>query len=411
MTAALWNRDRPTTQWSLTGRRIDPAPKRIGHPAPCVGTAWPRKVHEGGKPMPDQRYSVIIGTGSYIPTRRINNEDFLAHTFYRSDGQPLDPAENAATIGKFAEITEIAERRYVEDDLVASDMATQAAMPAVAASGIDPESLDYLVVAHNFGDVRADNRRSDLVPSLAARVKQQMGIATPRCIAYDLPFGCPGWVQAVIQADYYLRSGDAQRALVIGTETLSRVSDPHDRDSMLYADGAGAAVLEARTSSRPVGVLAHAARSDTLAHARLLWMGDSHNPDFVGNEQFLKMHGRKLYEYALATVPGVVNECLDKAGLSLGHVKKVLLHQANGKMDAAILKRLFRANGGVNPPRDIMPMTISHLGNSSVATVPTLLDLILRGQLDGHRLASDDVVVLASVGAGMNINAIAYRWV
>jgi 3-oxoacyl-[acyl-carrier-protein] synthase-3 len=121
------------------------------------------------------------------------------------------------------------------------------------------------------------------------------------------------------------------------------------------------------------------------------------------------MHGRKLYEYALATVPGVVKESLDRAGLGLGDVRKVLLHQANDKMDDAILKRLFRLYGEPEIPAGILPMTISWLGNSSVATVPTLLDLIWREQLEGHRLSAGDVVVLASVGAGMNINSVVYR--
>jgi 3-oxoacyl-[acyl-carrier-protein] synthase-3 len=121
------------------------------------------------------------------------------------------------------------------------------------------------------------------------------------------------------------------------------------------------------------------------------------------------MYGRKLYEYALTHVPGVVRDSLDRAGLTLEDVDKVLLHQANAKMDEAILKRVFRLYGVREIPGDIMPMTISWLGNSSVATIPTLLDLIERGELDGHRLASDDVVVLASVGAGMNINSVVYR--
>jgi 3-oxoacyl-[acyl-carrier-protein] synthase-3 len=123
---------------------------------------------------------------------------------------------------------------------------TTSAERALQSAGIDKETLDYVVVAHNFGDIHQDNRRSDFVPTLAARIKQRLGIANPECIAYDLPFGCPGWLQAVIQVDYFLRSGDARRSLGIGAETLSRVCDPHDRDSLIYADGAGAAVLEAR---------------------------------------------------------------------------------------------------------------------------------------------------------------------
>lgn len=357
-----------------------------------------------------QRRSTITGTGSYIPSERIPNSSFLENRFFQDYEQPFEGTNNEKITRKFEEITEIQERRYVSDDLVASDIAHLAAEKAIDSSGIDREELDYLVVAHNFGDVRADNRHSDFVPSLAARVKQKLKIASPRCIAYDLPFGCPGWVQGMIQADYFLRSGDASSALVIGAETLSRVSDPHDRDSMIYADGAGATVLEAKESDREVGILSHAARSDTLDHARLLWMGRSYDPEFSEDTLFLKMLGRKLYEYALSTVPGLVKECLDKAGLALQEVSKVLLHQANAKMDEAILKRLFRLYDVREIPEKIMPMTISWLGNSSVATVPTMLDLIVRGEMDGQKLLSDDIVVFASVGAGMNVNAFTYRW-
>jgi 3-oxoacyl-[acyl-carrier-protein] synthase III len=196
---------------------------------------------------------------------------------------------------------------------------------------------------------------------------------------------------------------------VIGTETLSRVSDPHDRDSMIYSDGAGAAVLEARPGRERAGILAHAARSDSLEHARLMWMGRSYDPQFEDDRLFLKMHGRQLYEYALTTMPGVVRQSLEKSGVTLTDVDKVLIHQANSKMDEAILKRLFKSYGIQDVPEGIMPMTIARLGNNSVATLPTLLDLIWRGKLEGHHLASGDLVVFASVGAGMNINSLVYR--
>ena len=331
-----------------------------------------------------QVYSVIVATGSYNPTRRVPNSDFLQHRLFGDYGKPLDPGDNPRIISKFQEVTGIAERRYVSDDLVASDIATEAGENALAGSGIDRETLDYLIVAHNFGDVRSGNPRSDFVPTLAARVKRRLGIANPSCIAYDLPFGCPGWLQAVIQADYFLRSGDAMRALVIGAETLSRVSDPHDRDSLIYSDGAGAVVLEARSSPERVGILSHAARSDALDHERLMWMGKSYDPEFPDDRLFLKMHGRQLYEYALTTLPGVIRQSLEKAGLELGDVDKVLVHQANAKMDDAILKRLFKMYGIQAIPEGVMPMTIARLGNNSVATLPTLLDLISRGKLDGQ---------------------------
>jgi len=357
------------------------------------------------------RRSVIIGTGSYLPPRKVANAEFLNNRFFTDYDQPLDPADNQKTIGKFEEITEIAERCYAADDQVASDLGTLAAEKALEASGIDRESLDYIIFAHNFGDVLHENRHSDFCPSLAARAKQNLGIENPECIAYDLPFGCPGWVQGVIQADYYLRSGDASRVMVIGGETLSRISDPHDRDSMIYSDGAGATIFEARETDEEIGILSHSARSDTIDHARLLWMGESFDRSNGDTMLYLKMFGRKLYNYALTNVPGVVKKSLDKAGLGLGDVKKVFLHQANSKMDDAILKRLFKLYEVEEIPEGIMPMTISWLGNSSVATVPTLVDLVARGEMNGQRVEPGDIVILASVGAGMNINSVVYRWV
>jgi len=199
--------------------------------------------------------------------------------------------------------------------------------------------------------------------------------------------------------------------LIIGAETLSRVSDPHDRDSMIYSDGAGAAVLEAHEGAVPVGILAHAARSDTIDHAKLLWMGESYKADFEDNRLFLKMYGRKLYNYALTNVPGVVKKSLDRAGLDLADVRKLFLHQANAKMDDAILKRLFKLYQVSEIPDGIMPMSISWLGNSSVATVPTLIDLVARGEMDGQKVNPGDTAILASVGAGMNVNSVVYRWV
>jgi len=168
----------------------------------------------------------------------------------------------------------------------------------------------------------------------------------------------------------WARGLDWKRALVIGAETLSRVSDPCDRDSLIYADGAGAVVLEAQDHAESVGILAHAVRSDTLDHSDLLHMGPSFDPAAEGNDLFIKMKGRKLYEYAIATVPGLVRRSLEKAGLTLADVDKVLIHQANGKMDEAILKRLFRLYGIPELPAGVMPVPVPWLGNSSGAPVP-----------------------------------------
>ncbi len=352
-------------------------------------------------------WTTIVGTGSYIPERLVPNAEFLGREFYGPDGKKLERS-NEETIHKFEAITGIRARRYIPDDLTTSDIAYLAAEDALTSSAADREGLDYIIVAHNFGDVAVNNRRSDQVPSLAARVKRRLGIKNPRTVAYDLTFGCAGWLQAIIQADCFIRSGEAKRALVIGAETLSRVCDPHDRDSMIYADGAGASLLEGVTSDTPVGILAHCARSDTGEHTNLLQLGHSYNPQFNGGDLFLKMNGHRLYEYALRFVPRAVKECVNKAGLTLRDVSKILIHQANAKMDEAILERTYKLFGSDPAPDLVMPMTISWLGNSSVATIPTLLDLLLKEKLENQRLKSGQRIVLASVGAGMNINALAY---
>jgi 3-oxoacyl-[acyl-carrier-protein] synthase III len=353
-------------------------------------------------------YSVIKGTGSYIPDRIIPNESFLSTTFYDNEGKIIE-VENSELIRKFEKITNISERRYVSDDYVTSDMAFFAADNALKSSNTDPETLDYIIVAHNFGDVKSNNRKSDIVPSLAARVKAKLGIKNPDTVCYDVIFGCPGWLQGVIQANYYIKSGDAKRVMVIGAETLSRVSDPHDRDSMIYSDGAGATIFEGKEHPEPIGILSHSARSDTFDYVHLLGMDKSYNPNIDSSDIFLKMNGRKLYEYALNYVPVLVKNCMEKAKLSLSKINKVLIHQANGKMDEAILQRLFKLFNIENINPFVMPMTISKLGNNSVASLPILLDMILNGKLENQTISPLDNIVFASVGAGMNINAITYR--
>lgn len=355
--------------------------------------------------MSQKIHSTILGTGHYLPNNVVKGSDFLNHQFLNRRGESFD-IENKTIIEKFHGITGIAERRYADDNQVASDLGFLAAEKAIEDAQIDREELDYIVVAHNFGDVKKGNVRVDCMPTLAARIKQKLKIENPYCVAYDLPFGCPGWVEAMIQGNYFIKSGDAKKVLVIGTETLSRVIDPHDRDSMIYADGAGATILGATNSED--GIIAHLTRSDTIDHAKLLWMGESYKEGF-GDDLFIKMEGRKLYNYALTHVPPLVKKCIEKAGIEVTDVKKVLIHQANEKMDEAMLQRLFKSYGIQEVPKGIMPMIIEKMGNNSVATVPVLLDQILRGELENHQINSGDYVVFASVGAGMNCNAIVYR--
>ncbi|HSV87105.1 MAG TPA: 3-oxoacyl-ACP synthase III family protein [Bacteroidales bacterium] len=355
-----------------------------------------------------RRYSVIKGTGTYIPEVIIKNDFFLDYRFFGKDGRPVMKS-NAEIIEKFKEITEIEERRYAEPQHNTSDLGYFSALEAIEDAGIDPENLDYIIVAHNFGDVYHGNSAVDMMPTIAARIKKKLGIKNPNTIAYDLPFGCPGWVQAMIHADYFLKSGDANLALVIGAETLSRISDPHDIDSMIYSDGAGATILQAEESSEPVGIIAHKTRSDTIEHCKLLWMDKSNNPEYQTNELFIKMLGHKVYEYAITYVPILVKECIEKAGVGIRDIKKILVHQANGKMDSVILQKTLKKFGLNDTPEHIMPMIISRLGNNSVATVPVLLDFVRKNKMENHAISPGEHMVFASVGAGMNINAIVYK--
>jgi len=348
--------------------------------------------------------AIITGSGHYLPEHIVRNEDFLSHTFFGPDKWPLQKSNEHVT-AQLEQITGIRERRYIGDELVASDIAFYAAQDALSSSGIDPEQLDYIIVAHNFGDVSATGHQSELVPALASRVKQHLGIINPAAVAYDLPFGCAGWLQGMIQADLYIRSGNARHVLVIGTETLSRVCDPHDRDSMIFADGAGAVLLSAIQTDKPSGILAHHAESHA-GIADALHMGVSNDPADLSGRLFLKMNGRKVYEEVLKIVPHIIQSAMDKAGLPLERLNKLLIHQANDKMDRAVLRILF---GTTDIPEGIMPMTISWLGNSSVATLPTLYDLIVKGKMAGQELHAGDIVAFSAVGAGLNANALIYQ--
>jgi 3-oxoacyl-[acyl-carrier-protein] synthase III len=201
--------------------------------------------------------TVITGTGSYIPDRIIKNSQFTKQVFFEKDESRIDsPGEEV--VGKFRDITGIAERRWVTEDQTASQLATIAAQRAIESAGIDPETIDQIIVAENFGDVIQGTIQSDFLPSIASRVKQSLQIKSPDCVAYDLIFGCPGWIQGLIQADAYIRTGLAKRCLIIGTETLSRVVDVYDRDTMIFSDGAGACILEGITETEKRGILSSA---------------------------------------------------------------------------------------------------------------------------------------------------------
>ncbi|WP_016988865.1 3-oxoacyl-ACP synthase III family protein [Flavobacterium sp. ACAM 123] len=349
----------------------------------------------------------ITGIGSYIPEKKVSNTDFSNHVFLNEDGTTFG-YPNDVVIKKFKSITGIEHRRYADDNLNSSDLAFLASKKAIEDAAIDPETIDYIIFAHNFGDVKHGTSQSDTLPSLATRVKNKLQIKNPRCVAYDILFGCPGWIEGVLQANAYIKSGMAERCLVIGSETLSRVVDDHDRDSMIYSDGAGASIIEA-SDDEETGLLSYESSTYAMDEANYLFFGKSYNPELDPDTRYIKMHGRKIYEFALTTVPAAMKNCLDKSGVAIDDVKKILIHQANEKMDEAIINRFYKLYDR-EVPQDIMPMSIHELGNSSVATVPTLFDLLIRNQIKDQTISKGDVLLFASVGGGMNVNAFVYRY-
>lgn len=353
--------------------------------------------------------SVITGSGCFIPAHIKTNRDFTIHDFYDEHHHRITTPPDQV-VEKFRQITGIAERRYADPEVNSSDIAFEAAKRAIEDSGVDPETLDQIIVAHNFGNVLKHTIQTDVLPALASRVKHALGIKNPACVAYDLLFGCPGWLQGVIHAEAFFKAGIAKKALVIGTETLSRVLDMYDRDSMIFSDGAGATVHEwMEVPEDGPGQLSFSVQSHCTEEAYYLYMGKSNFPGSDPRIRYIKMKGRKVYEYAMQYVPLAMKDCLDKAGVDISDVRKVFIHQANEKMDEGIIKRLYKLYGNTHPPHDIMPMSIHEYGNSSVATVPTLFDTVKRGEVEGHQLHKGDVIIFASVGAGMNINAVCYR--
>ena len=351
--------------------------------------------------------TVIIGSGSCIPERVIDGSHFYGSQFYTDSGDFIDKP-NDEVIKKFIEITEIEERRYINDDLFNSDLGYKAAKEAIYDAKIDKEEIDYIIFASNFGEV-SKNGVANFMPNMAARVKHKLEIKNRKCITYDMIFGCPGWVEAMILADDLIKLGKAKTILVVGGETLSRVTDPYDRNKMIFADGAGAVVVQ-KTDEENVGIITTNTVCDNADELLYLENSKTLNPNAEDQEKvYIRMQGRKIYEYALKNVPPAVKEALDNAGLSIEDVDKILMHQANAKMDHAMVSRIFKLYGKSEYDDSVSPMTIQFLGNSSVATVPTMYDLIAKGEMKGHSFKKGGYIVFGSVGAGMNINCIIYK--
>ncbi|MEN9610553.1 MAG: hypothetical protein RLZZ628_1367 [Bacteroidota bacterium] len=353
--------------------------------------------------------AIIKGTGSTLPAQVVKNEAFIHHEFYEKAGKKSDKL-GAEIVAKLELITGIRERRYIPDHEDSIPLMVSAAAKAIVHSGIQLNDLQGIIVAHNSGNMLEKGKGFHTVPNLAARLKHDLKIDNYDCFAYDILFGCPGWLQAVIQAKQHLADNEeAQNILVVGLEVASRMLDPHDLDSMIFADGCGACVVSKSTDGN-TGILSYATFSHAQADVTCIYQGASYSEDLAGSG-FVKMNGRDVYKYATTWVPKVIKKSLDKAGKSLEDVDMFLFHQANGKMLSAIAQNIAILYGNKTYNFDgKVPTTIEFLGNTSVATIPTMLDLIQQGQLGDFQIKKGQLVVMASVGAGMHCNSIVYQF-
>jgi 3-oxoacyl-[acyl-carrier-protein] synthase-3 len=339
----------------------------------------------------------------------VKNAAFANSEFYETWGKKNEKS-GAEIVAKLEAITGIRERRYIPHDETSVPLMTRAAANAIADAGLTVNDLSGIIVAHNAGNMLTGDKGYHSIPNMAALLKNALKVETHHCMAYDILYGCPGWLQGVIQAKQILADDDsANHILVVGIEVASRFLDPHDLDSMIMADGCGACIVS-RSKSRSGGVLAHQSFSHSQEDITCIYQGTSYAEDSEKCTYF-KMNGRDVYKYATTWVPKVIKAALDKAGKSIEDVDMFLFHQANGKMLSAIAHNIavlfeqpdYNFEGKI-------PTTIEFLGNTSVATIPTMLDLIRQKKMKKYKIKKGQLVVMASVGAGMHCNAMVYKF-
>lgn len=352
--------------------------------------------------------TIIKATGTKLPERRIKNDFFLNNIFMDENGVP-NPKPTEEIIAKLEQITGIKERGYIAETGDSVPLMADASEAAIADWGQDRNLIDGIIVAHNAGNMLEGRDGFHTVPNMAALLKHKLKIENHECFAYDMLFGCPGWLQGIIQANQAIQMGDAKNVLVVGIEVASRLLDPHDLDSMILADGCGAAIVTAGTDDQK-GIISYATYSHAQEDLGCIYLDKSYNKEITAPTLF-KMNGKDVYKYATVWVPKVIKNALDKAGMDASDIDMFLFHQANGKMLHAFANNLAQMYGieGLSFEGKI-PTTIEFTGNTSVATIPTMLDLILKGELEGYTIKPSDKVVFASVGAGMHCNAMVYQF-
>ena len=317
------------------------------------------------------RRSLVLGTGSALPRRRVTNEELA---------QQVDTSDEW-----IVERTGIRSRYVAGDGETTASLATDAARRALEQAGIEPSEIGLIVLATATPD--------QTFPSSATKVQASLGISD--CIAFDVHAVCTGFLYALSVADSMLRSGSADKALVIGAETFSRILDWEDRATcVLFGDGAGALVLGAEESES--GILATRLHADGR-HNDLLFVDGG--PSTTGTVGKLRMKGREVFRHAVVNLADVLNEVLEAAGLTAADVDWVVPHQANQRILDATAKKL-----GLPPEKVVV--TVDQHANTSAASVPLAFDTAIR---DG-RIKRGDLVVLEAMGGGFTWGAAALRY-
>ena len=346
----------------------------------------------------------IIGTGAYIPPIKKTNDAFKAIEFLQAPGINYNKP-SAEIVEKFEAVTQIKERRLAKPNINASEMGYLAGLEAITRSGINKNSLDYIIVAHNWGDVDYHSKTIDTLPNIAAKIKGKLDIENEYCVAYDIVMGCPGWLEGLKQADIYIRAGEAKHVLVIGTETASRAISKYDRDSMLFSDGAGA-VLVQKCTDGTTGVLAFKTKSHCNAGLDYLKMVHTEYDDMPFS---MRMNGRGVFRYVYSELPKLIKETLEKAAEKPSSIKAIFMHQANPKMIKCLSRKLAELLGIKPLDEKQIPINADYIGNNATATIPILLYQYEKQYFQNASLKKGDVLVFASTGAGMHVNCLIYK--
>jgi len=357
-----------------------------------------------------------------------NEIAFDGRDFYGKGKEKLMPTD--FYVYKVEEISGIRSRRHIQDNLMASDIAVSAAKKAVESAGINPDTLDEIIITHFCGDIKPGGLDTgQFFPNFVSKIRDGLHTKKPKILDYQC--GCTGFLDCLVYANESIKSGNSKKIMVVAVDTLDRVLDDSDYDSMLFGPGSGGVVLGSMESNKPIGFLTDAYYEDlNLEH--LICMGQSNNPAFREQGPFIKMNmGPDVHRWVLKNTPKVIVASLNMIKLSFNDIDKFIMHQANMRMNVELFEELYEK---CNPREDSepeekykdrmkrtmdekMPMTIQEYANMSVATIPPIISLLLNRDdillqelcLSHHELKDGDNVLFIAAGAGMKTRSIVYR--